>query len=228
MKKCGCCTFTKEASCFRMMKEKRTKVQSEYLCSICKECERKRALERWHQNKEICSDQNKKYKSENKEKINKTRREYMANKMKIPSERLKRNMKSLISAKLSKTRHTCEYLGAPITLIVKWMEFNMDENMSWENYGKYWQIDHTIPINLFDLSDEDEALLCFSWMNLMPLETIKNAQKSDTLNVYRIFHQERQVVQFGQQNSIVLKQDIQLFLGKYTKKLGSLLHMQHA
>ena len=39
----------------------------------------------------------------------------------------------------------CKYLGIPMDIYYKWMEFNFDDQMTWDNRGTYWVIDHTIP-----------------------------------------------------------------------------------
>lgn len=208
------------------MKETRVKKPMMYLCSVCKECERARALQKYHANSEHYKEMNKKYKQENKESINTTRNAYLAKKHLNHEERLKRNMKCLISAKIRKTRHTGEYLGAPMTLIVKWLEFNFGENMSWENYGKVWHIDHTIPIDLFDLQNENEALVCFCWMNIIPLTAIENLKKSNKLIKIRVFKQEQQLRAFASRENII--NNVLPFIKKYTEKFKSLLNVRHA
>lgn len=135
-------------------------------------------------------------------------------------------MKSLISTKIKKTRHTGEYLGADMSIIVEWLEYNMNEDMSWDNYGTYWHIDHTIPVNSFNMLKEHEMLICFSWMNLMPLEKISNLKKSDKLNIFRVWHQERKLREFSKKHKLCT--EIDTFLQKYSDKLGSLLCMQHS
>lgn len=219
-KKCGCCETEKSNNDFRVMKGK-TSTQSSYLCSMCKECERSKALERYRAKRQECIDKNKEYKANNKEKINATRRCYIQEKMKDPCERIKRNMKSLICAKIRKTRHTGEYLGAPMPLITQWLEWNMTDEMNWDNYGVSWEIDHTLAINLFDVASEEEMLVCFSWMNLMPLPKIINLKKSDNLNMWRIWHQEKRLRQFIFQVP-EQKDNILTFLSKYKNKVKTL------
>ena len=42
--------------------------------------------------------------------------------------------------------------------------------MSWENYGKGgWVIDHAMPCDFFDLTDEIMQKRCFHWTNLQPI-----------------------------------------------------------
>jgi hypothetical protein len=223
-KQCGSCKIIK--SNFRTVKEKRTKNIKEYLCSICRDCEKERALNNYKNNREKYIEMNKIYKNNNKEKINETRRKYNLTIMKNPEEKIKRNMKSLISSKIKKTRHTGEYLGTTMTIIIKWLEYNFEENMNWENYGKYWEIDHTIPISLFDINNENEMLLCFCWMNLMPMLKIKNSKKSNKILLFRIFLQETKLKNFIKQLP-QLKDYIYKFINDYSNKLNKLLHTQH-
>jgi len=51
--------------------------------------------------------------------------------------------------------------------------------MSWNNYGSYWEIDHKIPINAFNFKTTDDVgfKYCWSLENLQPLEKIANRSK---------------------------------------------------
>lgn len=216
---CGNCKLSKTLSDYRTMTEKRRKVPLTYHCSICKDCERFRALQKYHANKEKYQLQNRIYKSENIDKINSTRRKYMQEKMQDAKERLKRNMKSLISCKVKKVFSTKEYLGTSFELIHEWFEFNFDDHMTWENYGEYWQIDHTIPISSFDLEDTSQTIICFSWMNLMPLEKTKNLQKSSKLCLHRVWHQEIKLRKFAKMKVI----NVHEFLQKYATTLKAII-----
>ena len=78
-----------------------------------------------------------------------------------------------------KTDKTIEYLGCSIGDYIVYLESKFDENMSWNNYGEYWQIDHIKPIASFNLNNEDELYLCFHHTNTQPLEKTENRFKSD-------------------------------------------------
>ncbi len=219
-KDCGGCKESKNIQEFRIIKEKRTKTITEYRCSICKQCERIRALDKYHKNKDKYNSYNKQYKSDNKNKINETRRKYTNNKMKITEERLKRNMKSLLCSKLkNKSKTSSFYFGENIENIKKWLEFNFDEFMNWENYGLYWQIDHTIPINSFNLSDENDVQICFCWMNLMPLSKQLNSKKSDKIITSRIFYQEIKLKKYVNMYPEFGK-GIEDYIEKFTKNIS--------
>jgi hypothetical protein len=85
--------------------------------------------------------------------------------------------------KKKKCSNISKYLDKPIDEFIKWIEFQFDNNMSWENHGTYWEIDHVIPCNSFDLTNEDDIKKCFIWSNLRPLEKKLNSEKRDKICV---------------------------------------------
>lgn len=61
--------------------------------------------------------------------------------------------------------------------LIKHLENQFTNNMSWVNYGK-WHIDHIKPICEFDLRDEKQIKKCFHYSNLQPLWAEDNYKKS--------------------------------------------------
>ena len=59
------------------------------------------------------------------------------------------------------------------------LESRFDSNMTWENYGIYWEIDHIYPQSLlpYDSLDHPNFLKCWSLNNLRPLEITQNRKK---------------------------------------------------
>lgn len=220
---CGECNIQKDINQYRKIKEKRTKNIKEYLCSKCKECEKRRALINYQNNKERYNFYNNKYKLDNKDKINETRRKYTSKKMENPEERLKRNLKTLLCIKLknNKTKKSSFYLDENIENIRKWLEFNWNDEMSWENYGKYWEIDHSLPINCFDMKNDKEVKICFSWMNLMPLSKTINLKKFNKILTSRILYQEIKLKKYSDKLPH-LNTKIQEYIKEYSYKFKSL------
>jgi hypothetical protein len=72
--------------------------------------------------------------------------------------------------------NTMELTGCTKEELVKHLEMNFKENMSWDNYGE-WHIDHIKPCASFDLTKEEEQKKCFHWTNLQPLWAIENLRK---------------------------------------------------
>jgi hypothetical protein len=66
--------------------------------------------------------------------------------------------------------------------LLKWLTFNFDEEMTMENHGIHWHIDHVVPISFFDNTNKTEQRLCFHWTNLRPLKKSLNISKSNSIN----------------------------------------------
>lgn len=49
--------------------------------------------------------------------------------------------------------------------------------MTWDNYGKYWHLDHIKPLSWFDLETEFKDAWHLS--NLQPLEATENLSKNN-------------------------------------------------
>ena len=249
-KKCGKCNIEKLLKDFRTMKDNRPSKKSTYLCSMCKNCEKIMALERYHKNPEENNERNQQWKKDNSEKVKITaakyfqenkddirrkRRDYMKayylnNREKI-NERMIKYLNTNIGFKLrnsarrrildciTKNKSTVEYLGTSIDIVKKWLEFNFDDNMSWENYGSYWHIDHTLPVSVFDFNEDDNINICFNWKNLMPLEKYKNLSKKDKIIPLYVFHHERKLKDFSKIENVAIEvKDYLNIYSKYFKK----------
>jgi len=80
-----------------------------------------------------------------------------------------------------KNDRTIEYLGCSIKDYTLYLEQQFDDNMTWDNYGSYWEIDHIKPIASFDLNIEKNLYNCFYYLNTQPLEKTQNREKSDKI-----------------------------------------------
>jgi len=170
--------------------------------------------EHYKKNKETRLQKNKLYRDKNISKINKQRmiyrnrpeiKEYIKNKnreyLPIKKEKIKLKRKTDINFQISeilrskihkilKHKETSykNIIGCDLDFFKKWIEFRFDNNMTWNNLGKYWQIDHILPINGFDFKNKTEQEICFHWTNLQPLITEENKHKSDKLYLHYYFN----------------------------------------
>ena len=80
-----------------------------------------------------------------------------------------------------KYKKSLKYLDCDLKILKKWLEFQFDSKMNWDNYGKYWNIDHIIPINFFNLKNKNEQDICFNWKNMQPLKVSENFIKKDKI-----------------------------------------------
>lgn len=116
------------------------------------------------------------YRQKNLEKIKE------ADKIRYEKNKLNRNMsrRLYVSLKGNKSeRHWETLVSYTLKELKEHLEKQFDENMNWENYGSYWEIDHIIPQNQFDIQTENDAdfKICWSLANLRPLEKSLNRQR---------------------------------------------------
>lgn len=93
--------------------------------------------------------------------------------------RIKKSLAARLRNVLDKKDTTMNYIGCNIHYLREWFEFNFTPEMTWDNYGTYWSIDHIIPVNNFDLTQEKEKLRCWNWSNLVPVPVKYNASKKN-------------------------------------------------
>tara|TARA_B110000967_G_scaffold157213_1_gene162325 strand:+ start:5038 stop:5430 length:393 start_codon:yes stop_codon:yes gene_type:complete len=105
-------------------------------------------------------------------------REYQKNRREVDSTfKVKDNLRSRIynaiqdGFKLNKNKFIDE-IGCDIEEYFVYLEQRWDNNMSWDNYGKYWEIDHIIPISKGG---------SFHYKNTQPLTVTENRHKSDKI-----------------------------------------------
>lgn len=93
---------------------------------------------------------------------------------------------------LQKSQPMLDIIGCSKITLARWIESNFAENMSWENFGQKWQIDHVIPIQAFDLSTMQGQQACFHWSNLYPMDTKTNQYKGKQIwDQYALHVQEK-------------------------------------
>lgn len=87
----------------------------------------------------------------------------------------------IIRSKGAKKLHRTEVLlGCTIAFARNHIEQQFPSGMTWEN-RELWHIDHYIPCETFDLTDERQQRLCNNWRNLRPMWEKENLQKSSKL-----------------------------------------------
>jgi hypothetical protein len=183
---CAQCMIAKNATSFR------------FRTGICKECE-KQNLYVWRANNpEKFKEQLKKYRAtdEHKEKRRIYFRSVYATNMNNRISQVFRNRIRSALKKLAKSDNSINMLGCSLDMFRDWLEYNFTEEMSWDNFGVYWHIDHIKPCASFDLSDTDQQLECFSWTNMAPLEKRANMSKGAKIVEHIIQEYESKVEEF--------------------------------
>lgn len=110
-------------------------------------------------------------------------KEYQKERRKIdPKFRLDQNMRNMIYNALKNNkagRHWETLVGYTIIDLIVHLEKQFDSKMNWENYGKYWDVDHWKPKSLFHYTfpEDPQFKECWALKNLQPLEHIANMRK---------------------------------------------------
>ena len=82
------------------------------------------------------------------------------------------------------------YFGLDNETLRSWFECQFTGDLRWENFGKAWQSDHIVPATYFDYSDENDLVLCWSFINIRvePLDFHTNrGSRMDILAVRAYF-----------------------------------------
>lgn len=119
-----------------------------------------------------------KYREENREMINVKKRKENLTQMQILSHTISSAIYRVLRG-IKSDRHWEDLVGYNIQDLKKHLESQFDENMTWNNMGDYWEIDHIVPLNLFHYNTEqdEQFKICWSLANLRPLEKIANKSR---------------------------------------------------
>jgi hypothetical protein len=164
----------------------------------CVACQKESGKTYYHTSGRKESDYYKEYRKENKEYFNQYCTNHYHTKKELYREWNKNKyhtdigfrIKHVTSARISealklyntlKKDRTIEYLGCNMEEYTQYLEFHFPPEMTWDNYGEYWEIDHIKPIASFDLNIEENLYTCFHYLNTQPLEKTQNREKSDKI-----------------------------------------------
>jgi hypothetical protein len=192
MKKCCKCKQEKDKSMFAKNKKSKDGLQSR-----CKKCDseatkpfreknpqyfknhyqenKERHLllhQNWNNNNREYSNQyQREYRKNNIEKARTQNNIWVKDKYKNDTEyRLKHIVRSRILSGLNgKKDSSVYYLGCSINEYKTYLEQYFKPEMTWDNHGIIWEIDHIKAISTFDLTLEDEILKAFHYTNTQPL-----------------------------------------------------------
>ena len=162
----------------------KNKNRKDGLHSQCKICANDYYKNYYEKNRDSELNRCKKYKFQNRAKIN----EHIKNRMKSDLNfKLARYMRSQLykafkSQNVRKINRTFDLLGCSHSLFKKWINHQFYGNMTIENYGSVWQIDHCLPIASFNLLDENDMKKCFEWINVRPMYSNDNNLENDKID----------------------------------------------
>ena len=113
----------------------------------------------------------------------------------------KRVLNAFKARNVRKTNKTFYLLGCSHSFLRLWIESQLYGEMTLDNYGKIWCLDHCLPIASFNLLDENDIRKCFSWINLRPMYVKDNIVKGDKIDMRLYLLQEVKAYQFLKLNN---------------------------
>lgn len=163
---------------------------------ICNDCNKKYGREYNKENKHIRD----KWLSENQDRMTELQAHWFQNNKEHINMKLSERYKTDIQYKLRssnsskyirmiKTLDTCPekmFLGTKYKQILKWFNYMFsirDDSFTIQDHGAKWEVDHIIPVKMWDLTDITQKKLCYDWKNMMPCTRKENRLKSDNIDL---------------------------------------------
>lgn len=78
-----------------------------------------------------------------------------------------------------KKQKTIQYFGCTLDELKIHLQSKFKHGMNWNNYGPVWEVDHIVPCDSFDLTDDYQVRLCNHYTNLQPMLKHLNRKKSN-------------------------------------------------
>ena len=94
------------------------------------------------------------------------------------------------SQEVKKKNKTFDLLGCSHSFFQRWIIHQLYGNMTSENYGKIWCLNHCLAVASFNLLDENDMKNCFNWINLRPMYVKDNIIKGDKIDYHLYLLQE--------------------------------------
>ena len=82
----------------------------------------------------------------------------------------------------SPCKEITKYVGINKNEFIQYINENLINGMTIENFGSVWSLDHIVPIDLFNLNDENELLIGYSYLNILPMFINDNRLKGASVH----------------------------------------------
>ncbi len=194
-KNCSKCKQLKPLADFYLCKN------GKYRCS-CKKCDNAMSKAYKAKSKAHISEYNKNYKAEHREEISVYNHDYNKNNRDTIQKRQTRTrrerrtndfnfylatdtrskLSDFVCSKGKRMSLISTVIGCDYISFFKWLEFLFEDGMTFENYGKLWNIDHVYPVCKYDLTEYDVINNCFNWRNLRPVIKLHNSKKTNKID----------------------------------------------
>lgn len=87
----------------------------------------------------------------------------------------------LLKQQAAKAIDMSYFVGLSKPDFVTYIERHFTDKQNWDNHGTVWEIDHIVPLSIFDPFSTEDMKLAWHYLNLRPLNKRSNRFKSDAL-----------------------------------------------
>lgn len=113
-------------------------------------------------------------------------KEYLERYLSDPGNRIAWNMRNrfkdiMKDSRLAPKGGRWEMIGTSSQGLREHLESQFYGEMTWDNYGSHWHVDHIIPVSSWDHNDPEQVRRCWHWTNLQPLTASENMSKGATI-----------------------------------------------
>lgn len=115
------------------------------------------------------------------------------------------------------------YFCCDIELFTKWLEHCFLKEMTMNNHGEYWHLDHVIPVSLFDLNKTKDLRLCFHYLNYMPLPAKDNITKHNKILYSQLLTHMDNIINFHIKKELSIDKEYFQLLARHLKMSGNSL-----
>ena len=120
----------------------------------------------------------KEYKKKNRSKINSCERQKRKTDFKCKLIcNIRRRTNKAFKSQTIKTNKTIDLIGCSQSFFNRWILHQLYGDMTEENYGSVWTIDHCYPLSKTDQSNETDKIKITCWINLRPMFSNKNISR---------------------------------------------------
>jgi len=79
-----------------------------------------------------------------------------------------------------------KYFGLDIEFFREWIEVQLKDGLTWDNFAIKWQFDHIVPVAYFDYSNEEDLLLCWNFINIRVERVEHNKVRGNRVDVMAV------------------------------------------
>ena len=112
-----------------------------------------------------------------------------------------RTNKAFKSQNVKKLNKTFDLVGCSQSFFKRWILHQLFGDMTEENYGSVWTLDHCHPLSKTNLSGKNEMNKSTYWINIGPMYCSEIISKADKINPYLYILQEIEAKYFLKLNN---------------------------